>query len=156
MFFTFWTKGNNLYTIKEKKAFYRTWHISSRVFFNQKTIFLEATAKKKKKKKSDLHLIYVQQNSQQEQWKIPVIVFKNRRQLIQLPSVSFRSPKKHSSHTSIHSLHPNTEPFITTLWLRPISQFLTHWTVHPSNPHLPSLERRMWWGTTSKALQKSR
>jgi len=154
MFFTFWTKGNNLYTIKEKKAFYRTWHISSRVFFNQKTIFLEATAKKKKKAISILFTFNRTVSKNNE--KIPVIVFKNRRQLIQLPSVSFRSPKKRSSHTSIHSLHPDTEPFITTLWLRPISQILTHWTVHPSNPHLPSLERRTRWGTTSKALQKPR
>ena len=67
MFFTFWAKGNNINSIKEKKAFYRTRQISSRVFFNQKNIFLGATDIKKKKKESGLHHIYFQQNSQQEQ-----------------------------------------------------------------------------------------
>ena len=47
-------------------------------------------------------------------------------------------------------LHPDTEPLITTLWLHPASQFLIHQTVHPSNPYLSNLERRMWWGTMSK------
>lgn len=40
--------------------------------------------------------------------------------------------------------------------LHPFSQFLTHWTVHPSNPHLSNLELRTPCGTSLKALQNSR
>ena len=56
----------------------------------------------------------------------------------------------------VTGLYLNIEPLITTLCLLLSNQFLIHWTVHPSNPYLSNLERRMWWGTTSKTLQKSR
>ena len=50
----------------------------------------------------------------------------------------------------VPGLHPDTDPLIKTLWLCPASQFLIHWTVHPSNPHFSNLERRMWWETMSE------
>jgi len=56
----------------------------------------------------------------------------------------------------VTSIHLDIKPLTTTLWLRPSNQFLIHQTVHPSNPYLSSLERRMLWGTVSKALQMSR
>ena len=68
--------------------------------------------------------------------------------------------KQHWSHYDrwgtplVTSLHLDIEPLITTLWMRPSQQFLTHWTVRPSNPYLSNLERP--WGTMSKALQLSR
>ncbi|KAK4829123.1 hypothetical protein QYF61_002161 [Mycteria americana] len=36
--------------------------------------------------------------------------------------------------------------------MRPSNQFLIHQTVHPSNPYLSNLERRMLWGTVHKKL----
>jgi len=56
----------------------------------------------------------------------------------------------------VTNLHLDIKPLTTTLWLQPSNQFLIHPTVHPSNPYLPNLERRMLWGTVLKALQKSR
>jgi len=53
----------------------------------------------------------------------------------------------------VTDLHLDTEPLINTLWIRPCKQFLTHWTIHL---YLSSLEKRMLWGTASKALLKSR
>ena len=53
-------------------------------------------------------------------------------------------------------LHLDIDPLTATLWLRPSNRFLIHPTVHPSNPYLSNLERRMLWGTVLKALQKSR
>ena len=55
----------------------------------------------------------------------------------------------------ITDLHLDTEPLTTTLWMRPSNQFLIHWTVQPSNPYFPNLERRILWDTMSRALQKS-
>jgi len=43
----------------------------------------------------------------------------------------------------VTGIHLDIEPLITTLWLRPSNQFLSHQTVHPSNPYFSSLERRM-------------
>ena len=40
--------------------------------------------------------------------------------------------------------------------LRTSKQFITHKIVYPSNLYLSKLEIRMWWGTMSEALQKSR
>ena len=48
------------------------------------------------------------------------------------------------------------KPMTTTLWVWSCNQFLVHWTVHASNPYLSNLERRILWGTMSKALLKSR
>ena len=51
----------------------------------------------------------------------------------------------------VTSAHLNIEPLTTTFWLQPSNQFLLLQTVHPSNSYLPNLERRMLWGTVSKA-----
>ncbi|PKU44015.1 hypothetical protein llap_5686 [Limosa lapponica baueri] len=56
----------------------------------------------------------------------------------------------------VTDLHLDIELFTTTLWMQPSNQFLIHQTVHPSNPYLSNLERRMLWETMSKALQESR
>ena len=56
----------------------------------------------------------------------------------------------------ITGLHLDIEPLMTTLCLWPFNQFFIHQVVHPSNPHPSNLEIRMWWGTMSKALLKSR
>ena len=56
----------------------------------------------------------------------------------------------------VTSLHLDIAPLTTSLWMQPSKQFPIHWTVHPSNPPLSDLERRMLWGTVSKALQKCR
>ena len=53
----------------------------------------------------------------------------------------------------LSDLLPDTEPLTTTPWLWSHNQFLVHQTVHPSNPYLSNLERRMLWGTMSKARQ---
>jgi len=52
----------------------------------------------------------------------------------------------------VTGLHLDIEPLTATLWLRPSNQFLTHRTVHPSNPWLSNLERRMLWGTVWKGF----
>ena len=46
--------------------------------------------------------------------------------------------------------------FDTTLWVGSCSQFFVPQTVHPSNPYLFNLERRMLWVTVWKALLKTR
>lgn len=43
-------------------------------------------------------------------------------------------------------LHPDIEQLITTLWVWSCNQFLVDQTVHPPDPYLSNLERRMWWG----------
>lgn len=60
-----------------------------------------------------------------------------------------QSPVGH--HPSLASM--DTELLTTSASLQP---FLIHWTVHPSNALLSSLELRMPWDTTLKALQNSR
>lgn len=41
-------------------------------------------------------------------------------------------------------------------WVGLSSQFLIHWTIHPSNQSLSNAERRMLYGTMPKTCQKSR
>ena len=53
-------------------------------------------------------------------------------------------------------LHPDTEQLTTTLWMWFCNQLLVHPIIHPSNPYLSNLERRILWETWSKALLKSR
>ena len=53
-------------------------------------------------------------------------------------------------------IYLDIEPLITTLCLWPFNQLLIQQVVQPSNPHPSNLEIRMWWGTMSKALVKSR
>ncbi|KAK4820500.1 hypothetical protein QYF61_000079, partial [Mycteria americana] len=57
-------------------------------------------------------------------------------------------PNTHPGGTPlVTDLHLDIEPLTTMLWMRPSNQFLIHRTVHPSNPYLSNLERRMLWGT---------
>ncbi|XP_048782344.1 uncharacterized protein LOC125684319 isoform X1 [Lagopus muta] len=56
----------------------------------------------------------------------------------------------------VTGLQPDSALPTTTLCALPVSQFSTHLTVHSSIPHLLSFVTRMWWGTASKALLKSR
>ncbi|KAK4826190.1 hypothetical protein QYF61_006134, partial [Mycteria americana] len=48
------------------------------------------------------------------------------------------------------------EPLTTTLWMRPSNKFLIYRTVHPSNPYLSNLERRMLWGTVKGLTEVQR
>ena len=41
-------------------------------------------------------------------------------------------------------LHLDIEPSITTLRLQPFNQFLVHWVIHPSKPHLSNLDIKRW------------
>lgn len=43
----------------------------------------------------------------------------------------------------ITDLHLDLEPLTTTPWIWSHSLFLVYWTVHPWNPYLSNLERRM-------------
>jgi len=56
----------------------------------------------------------------------------------------------------VTNLHPDIEPLNTTLRTQSCNQFFIHQMIHPSNPYLSNLERRMFWGTMSEALLKSR
>ena len=56
----------------------------------------------------------------------------------------------------VTNLHLDIKPLTTTLWMQLSNQFLIHLTVHPSNPYLSNLERRVLWVTLLKGLQKSR
>jgi len=47
----------------------------------------------------------------------------------------------------------NVKPLTATLWIQSHKQFLIHRTVHPSNPYLSNLEKRILWGTVSKATE---
>ena len=44
------------------------------------------------------------------------------------------------------AFHPDMEPLTTTLWTWSCNQFFFHWTVHPSNPYLSGVERRICCG----------
>jgi len=52
----------------------------------------------------------------------------------------------------VADLHPDMKALTTTLWGESHNQIL----IHPTNPYLSNLERKMLWGATSKALLKSR
>ena len=56
----------------------------------------------------------------------------------------------------ITGLHPGIEPLITPHWVWSHNQLFVHQTIHPSNPYLYNLERRMLWGTVSNAVLKSK
>mgnify|MGYP001864314314 CR=1 FL=1 len=52
----------------------------------------------------------------------------------------------------VADLHLDIAPLTTTLWVQCHNQFLIHWTVHPPNPYVSNLKRRMLLG--SKVLNK--
>ena len=56
----------------------------------------------------------------------------------------------------VTSLHLDMVPFNTSFCVRPSNQFLTYWIVRLSSPYLSNVVIRMWWGTTSKVLPKTR